>query len=92
MVPYVSAHQVQVTQKDLITILSEANPLTSSLSQLAQQSIQQIGIYNVICTIATFRSIRYMCMYITLSGVKKNEKAHKPRAGTYIYMYMYMYV
>ena len=43
MVPYVSAHRVQVTQKDLIIILSEANPLTSSLSQLAQQSIEQLG-------------------------------------------------
>ena len=43
MVSYVSAHRVQVTQKDLIIILSEANPLTSSLSQLAQQSIEQLG-------------------------------------------------
>ena len=43
MVPYVTAHRVQVTQKDLVTILSEANPLTSSLSQLAQQSVEQLG-------------------------------------------------
>ena len=59
MVPYVSAHQVLVTQNDLITILSEANPLTNSLSQLAQQSIQQLGIYNVVIH-TTFRFTIYM--------------------------------
>lgn len=42
MVPFVSAHLVKVTQKDLKIILSEANPLTSSLSQIAQQSIEQL--------------------------------------------------
>ena len=50
MVPYVSAHRVRVTQIDLMTILSEANPLTSSLSQLAQQSIQQLGKKVIIAT------------------------------------------
>ena len=47
MLPFVSSHRVQVTQEDLIIILKEANPLTSSLSQLAQQSIEQIGENNL---------------------------------------------
>lgn len=45
MVPYVSAHQVSVTHEDLRIILSEANPLISSLSELAQQSILRFGKY-----------------------------------------------
>lgn len=43
MVPYISAHQVSVTHEDLRIILSEANPLISSLSELAQQSILRFG-------------------------------------------------
>ena len=41
MVPFITAHKIKVTQEDLRIVLSEANPLTSSLSQLAQQSIKQ---------------------------------------------------
>ena len=51
MVPFVSAHQVQVTLEDLRIILSEANPLTTSLSQLAQTSVQQHCKYNEHCAL-----------------------------------------
>lgn len=46
--PYISAHQVSVTHEDLRIILSEANPLISSLSELAQQSILKFGKYIII--------------------------------------------
>ena len=43
MLPYITVHTVPVTQEDLVTLLSQANPLTSTLSQTAQQALHPLG-------------------------------------------------
>ena len=43
MLPYITTRTVPVTQEDLVTLLSQANPLTSTLSQMAQHAVHPLG-------------------------------------------------
>lgn len=50
IVQFITAHKVQVTQEDLSLILHETNPLTTSLSEVAQQAIGSLGMYVMSCS------------------------------------------
>lgn len=43
MLPYISNCVIQVTLSDLVTLLSEANPLNTSLSSETQSNIESFG-------------------------------------------------
>jgi len=43
MTAFITSHYVSVTHEDLATLLKEANPLVSELSQVAQDAIQPLG-------------------------------------------------
>ncbi len=43
ILPYVTSRSVPMTQSDLVMVLSQPNPLTTELSQLAQDALELLG-------------------------------------------------
>ena len=53
MIPHITKRVVSVTLSDIILVLREPNPLTSSLSATAREAIGHLGkIYKILCAVS----------------------------------------
>ena len=73
ILPHVTSRSVPMTQSDLVMVLSQPNPLTTELSQLAQDALKLLGVYVVCsvcvgaCVCASHASEVYGSVFVCLS-------------------------